>query len=89
MTQGPDPRAAVRGFMALVLDMVRVDPERKPSAQMHRWHADLAASLGVTVDVPAPTNRAMLNGALRLSEVVNGPDGAPEDERARNEAAPA
>lgn len=85
MTQGPDPRAAVRGFMALVLDMVRVDPDRRPSAEMQRWHRELATSVGVVPEYPS-TNREMLNGALRLSQVLNGPDGSPADERARAEA---
>ncbi len=85
MTQGPDPRAAVRGFMALVLDMVRVDPDRRPSAEMQRWHRELAMSIGVVPEIPG-TNREMLNGALRLSQVLNGPGGSPADERARAEA---
>jgi hypothetical protein len=84
MTQGPDPRAAVRGFMALVLDMVRIDPDRRPSAEMQRWHRDLATSIGVIPETPN-TNREMLVGALRLSEVLNGPGGSPADERARAE----
>jgi hypothetical protein len=85
MTQGPDPRAAVRGFMALVLDMVRIDPDRRPSAEMQRWHRDLAASVGV-IPESAETNRDLLNGALRLSQILNGPEGSPADERARAEA---
>jgi hypothetical protein len=85
MTQGPDPRAAVRGFMALVLDMVRVDPDRRPSAEMQRWHRELATSIGVVPENPS-TNKEMLNGALRLSQILNGPDGSPADERARAEA---
>ena len=85
MTQGPDPRAAVRGFMALVLDMVRVDPDRRPSAEMQRWHRDLATSVGVVPESPS-TNREMLNGALRLSQILNGPDGSPADAGARAEA---
>ena len=84
MTQGPDPRAAVRGFMALVLDMVRIDPDRRPSAEMQRWHRDLATSIGV-VPESAETNRDLLNGALRLSQILNGPDGSPADARARAE----
>ena len=71
MTQGPDPRAAVRGFMALVLDMVRVDPERRPSAEMQRWHRELAASVGVLPEHPS-TNRELLDGALRLSRILEG-----------------
>ena len=69
MTQGPDPRAALRGFMALVLDMVRIDPDRRPSSEMQRWHRELAASIGVLPEHPA-TNRELLDGALRLSQVL-------------------
>jgi hypothetical protein len=71
MTQGPDPRAALRGFMALVLDMVRVDPDRRPSAEMQRWHRELAATAGVLPEHPA-TNRELLDGALRLSQILEG-----------------
>ena len=71
MTQGPDPRAALRGFMALVLDMVRVDPDRRPSAEMQRWHRELAATAGVLPEQPA-TNRELLDGALRLSRILDG-----------------
>ena len=85
MTQGPDPRAAVRGFMALVLDMVRVDPDRRPSAEMLRWHRELATSIGA-VPENSETNRELLNGALRLSAILNGPEGSPADARARAEA---
>ena len=84
MTQGPDPRAAVRGFMALVLDMVRIDPDRRPSAEMQRWHRDLATSIGVAPE-STETYRDLLNGALRLSQILNGPDGSPTEERARAE----
>lgn len=69
MTQGPDPRATFRGFMALVLDMVRIDPDRRPSSEMQRWHRELAASLGVLPAHPR-TNRELLDGALRLSRVL-------------------
>lgn len=85
MSQGPDPRAQVRGFMALVLDMVRVDPDRRPSVEMVRWHDDLSTSIGVAPESPS-TNRDLLNAALRLSEVLNGPEGSPADARARLEA---
>ena len=71
MTQGPDPRAALRGFMALVLDMVRVDPDRRPSAEMQKWHRELAAVAGV-IPEHAATNRELLDGALRLSQILEG-----------------
>lgn len=85
MTQGPDPRATLRGFMALVLDMVRVDPDRRPSAEMLRWHRELAAGIGVVPEHPA-TNRELLDGALRLSQVLNGPGRVPSDAGAVAEA---
>lgn len=86
MTQGPDPRATLRGFMALVLDMVRVDPDRRPSPEMQRWHRDLATAAGVVADRPT-TNRELLDGALRLSRALNGPGPTPADAAARAEAA--
>ena len=85
MTQGPDPRATLRGFMALVLDMVRVDPDRRPSTEMQRWHRELAAAVGVVPEHPA-TNRELLDGALRLSQVLNGPGRVPSDDAAVAEA---
>jgi hypothetical protein len=57
--------------MALVLDMVRVDPDRRPSAEMQRWHRELAATVGVLPEHPA-TNRELLDGALRLSQIMDG-----------------
>jgi hypothetical protein len=57
--------------MALVLDMVRVDPDRRPSAEMQRWHRELAATVGVLPEHPA-TNRELLDGALRLSQILDG-----------------
>lgn len=69
MNQGPDPRASLRGFMALVLDMVRVDPERRPSAEMQRWHRELAATVGILPEHPR-TNKDLLDGALHLQRVM-------------------
>ncbi len=81
MTQGPDPRATIRGFMALVLDMVRIDPERRPSSEMLKWHRDLATAAGIVPEHPE-TNRELLDGALRISQVLNaGPGGTPVDPR--------
>jgi hypothetical protein len=57
--------------MALVLDMVRVDPDRRPSAEMQRWHRELAATVGVLPEHPS-TNRELLDGALRLSRILEG-----------------
>ncbi len=69
MIQRPDPRASLRGFMALVLDMVRVDPDRRPSAEMQRWHRELAATVDVLPEHPR-TNRELLDGALHLQQVM-------------------
>ena len=66
MNHGPKPRAALRGFIALVLDMVRVDPDRRPSSEVRRWHRELAAKVGVPAEQPQ-TNRELLGAALRLS----------------------
>ena len=73
MTQGPTPRAALRGFMALVMDMVRVDPDRRPSAEMVRWHRDLAATIGVLPEHPE-TARDLLDGALRMQQALDAAD---------------
>jgi hypothetical protein len=72
MTQGPDPRASLRGLTALVLDMVRIDPGRRPSAEVRRWHRELAASVGVPVEYPR-TNRDLLDALLRLSRGLEAP----------------
>jgi hypothetical protein len=61
--------------MALVLDMVRIDPDRRPSAEMQRWHRELATSLGVMPEHPR-TNRELLDGALRLSRVLDAREDA-------------
>ena len=47
--------------MALVLDMVRVDPERRPSPEMQRWHRELAEVGGSRVcshQPECPTDRS-------------------------------
>ncbi|MGD9696677.1 MAG: hypothetical protein AB7V42_13590 [Thermoleophilia bacterium] len=72
MSPGPDPRAALRGLCALVLDMVRVDPDRRPAPEMVRWLRDLSAAAGVEAVTPR-TNRELLHGCLRLSQILNGP----------------
>lgn len=80
MTHGPKPRAALRGFIALVLDMVRVDPDRRPSSEVRRWHRELAAKVGVPAEQPQ-TNRELLGAALRLSHSLPD-DGTPGDQPA-------
>ncbi|MFP5451072.1 MAG: hypothetical protein ACLGG9_04895 [Thermoleophilia bacterium] len=69
MAKGPDREAVVRGFMALVLDMVRVDPERRPSADMTRWYRELAMQAGLA-PVPVPTARVLLDEGLRVAKAV-------------------
>lgn len=81
-TNGPDPRAAARGFIALVLDQARIDPERRPSADMRRWCRDLAVRLGVPPREAIDTNRHLLQEALRLEQVAHmicGDDTAPPE----------
>jgi hypothetical protein len=65
MAKGPNREAVVRGFMALVLDMVRVDPERRPSAEMARWYRELAMQAGLA-PAPVPTARALMDEGLRV-----------------------
>ena len=77
MTHGPKPRAALRGFIALVLDMVRVDPDRRPSTEVRRWHRELAAKVGVPAEQPQ-TNRELLGAALRLSHSLPDKTTAPD-----------
>lgn len=69
MGRGPAREAVVRGFMALVLDMVRVDAERKPSAEMVRWYRELAAQSGLA-PAGVETNRELLDEALRVARAL-------------------
>lgn len=69
MSRGPAREAVVRGFMALVLDMVRVDPERKPSPEMVRWYRELAVQAGLA-PAGVSTNRELMDEALRVSRAV-------------------
>jgi hypothetical protein len=66
MVTRPDPRAELAAFTAMVLDLARVDPERKPGAAVTRWHRELAALLGLPCD-RAATNRDLLRGALTMN----------------------
>jgi hypothetical protein len=67
-TRRPDPRVELQAFAAVALDLARVDPDRRPGAELRRWYQDLAAGLGVE----APTNRRLLDGALRLHRIQRG-----------------
>ena len=87
MTPGPDPRASLRGLLALVMDMVRVDPDRRPSAELQRWYREIALAVDFTPE-HTPTNRALFERALRLHKEsfgaeVQHPEGE-RDERARH-----
>jgi hypothetical protein len=68
---GPDPRAAARGVVAIALDMARVDPERRPTAEMCRWCHRLAEQLGVPPRDQIETNRELVFEALRLELVAH------------------
>ena len=70
-TNGPDPRAAARGFIALVLDQARIDPERRPSAEMRSWCVQLASRLDVPSSGQFETTRDLLREALRLEQVAH------------------
>ena len=61
----------------------RVDRDRRPSAEVHRWHREPAAKIGVPPEHPA-TNRELLDGALRLSRILEG--GRPAASRGRDAA---
>ena len=83
MTPGPDPRASLRGFLALVMDMVRVDPDRRPSAELQRWYREIALAVDVTPE-HASSNRALFERALRLQREAFGdemelPDGVRDE----------
>ena len=69
MTDQPDPRASLKGLMALVLDMARADPDRQPSQEMLRWHRELAHNVGIE-PAPVRTNRELLDGALRIDRIL-------------------
>jgi hypothetical protein len=65
MTAGPNREARMRAFMALALDMVRVDPERAPGPEMARWYRELAREAAMT-PAPVPTARALAHEGLRM-----------------------
>lgn len=79
-TNGPDPRAAAKGFLALVLDMARIDPHRRPSADMVRWYRELSINLGASVSSPT-SNRDLLDAALRLESLAHRAAGDPLPDR--------
>jgi hypothetical protein len=75
MAKGPNREAVVRGFMALVLDMVRVDPTRRPSPEMTRWYRELALQAGL-VPAPVPTARALMDEGLRVVKATREAEAA-------------
>ncbi len=79
---GPDPRAATRGFVALSLDLARIDPDRATTKAMRTWAHRIADDLGTPPALHLPTNRALLREALRLEAIahdrVNGTTRPPE-----------
>ena len=68
---GPDPRAAARGVVAIALDMARVDPDRRPTAEMCRWCRKLAGDLGVAPRDEIASNRELVFEALRLELIAH------------------
>jgi hypothetical protein len=79
-TNGPDPRAAAKGFLALVLDMARIDPHRRPTPDMVRWYRELSTKLGASVSSPT-SNRDLLDAALRLESLAHRAAGDPLPDR--------
>lgn len=69
MARGPGVDAVLRGFMALAVDMVRVDPTRRPGPEMRRWCRDLAEEVGLE-PIPVDTSRALLEEAMRIARAV-------------------
>lgn len=86
MARGPGVDAILRGFMALAVDMVRVDPDRRPGPEMRRWYRDLAEEVGVE-PIPVETSRELLEEAMRLARAVQ--DAGPAAPRARASRRPA
>lgn len=70
MGRQPAMPARVRGFMALAVDMVRVDPDRRPSPEMAGWYRELAAAAGLE-PVPVRTNRELFEEGLRIARAVD------------------
>jgi|GEM_PF-3338832 hypothetical protein len=68
---GPDPRAATRGFVALSLDLARLDPDRAATKEMRAWAHRIADDLGIPPTMHLPTNRALLREALRLEAIAH------------------
>lgn len=69
MAARPDPRAELKAFAALALDMARVDPDRRPSVEVRRWLDGIAGELGLSARAAA-TNRALFLETLRMSREV-------------------
>jgi len=65
MSPRPDPRAELRAFAALVLEMARVAPDRRPSGEVRRWHRELASILQI-IPEPVETNRELVDETLRM-----------------------
>jgi hypothetical protein len=71
----PPREAALRGFMALAMDMVRVDPDRRPSAEMVAWYSELSGEAGVEA-VPTPTARDLMSAGLEVVRAVREAESA-------------
>lgn len=69
MARAPRRQAVLRGFMALALDMARIDPERPPSPEVARWYRELAYDIGVA-PADVPTARDLVEEGLRLTRAV-------------------
>ncbi len=88
MARGPGVDAVLRGFMALAVDMVRVDPTRRPGPEMRRWCRDLAEEVGLEPQ-PVETSRGLLEEAMRIARAVQDAEPATPPARTRRRTAPA
>lgn len=87
MARRPGVDAILRGFMALAVDMVRVDPDRRPGPEMRRWYRDLAEEVGLQ-PIPVETSRALLEEAIRITRAVQDAGAVAAPARASRRAAP-
>jgi hypothetical protein len=72
----PDPRAEVKAFAALALDLARVEPLRRPGPAIQRWHRELSELLG-TAPRCAETNRDLVLAAIALHRLADAAPPAP------------
>lgn len=68
---GPDGRAEMMAFTALVLERAQADPDRAPGNHLIEWHRSLARRLEILPRHPQ-SHRELLDCALRLHRIYRG-----------------